>query len=77
MKKLSSYRNLINSIDETEEEKKLRLEKQRARGKRKKVNQVTDESQNSELTDNTRPTTDNNATTTEEGKRAPSVKKTL
>ncbi|MEI4602783.1 hypothetical protein WAG19_12730 [Bacillus cereus] len=68
-------RNLINSIDETEEEKKLRLEKQRARGKKKKVNQVTDESQNSELTDNIRPTTDNNATTTEEGKRAPSVKR--
>ncbi|MCK2017952.1 hypothetical protein ACDZ29_23310 [Peribacillus sp. RS7] len=68
-------RNLINSIDETEEEKQLRLEQQRTRNKNKKINKVTDESQNSELTENIRPTTDNNADTTVEGLRAPSVKR--
>lgn len=68
-------RNLINTIDETEEEKQSRLEKQRARKRNKKINKVTDESQNLEPTENTRPTTDSNADTTEEGKRAPSVKR--
>lgn len=68
-------RNLVNSIDETEEEKQVRLERQRARNKNKKINKVTDNSQNSELTENIRPTTDNNADTTVEGKRAPSVKR--
>jgi hypothetical protein len=68
-------RNLINTIDETEEEKQIRLEKQRARNKNRKINKVTYELQYSELTENIRPTTDNNADTTEEGKRAPSVKR--
>lgn len=67
-------RNLINSVEETEEEKQIRLEKQRVRSKNKK-NKVTDESLNPELTDNIRPTTDKNTETTEEGKRAPSVKR--
>ncbi|UYG95334.1 hypothetical protein [Cytobacillus firmus] len=68
-------RNLINTIYETEEEKQIRLEKQRARKKNRKINKVTDESQNSEFTENIRPTTDKNVETTEEGRRAPSVKR--
>jgi hypothetical protein len=68
-------RNLINTVDETEEEKQIRLEKQRARNKNRKINRLTDESKESEFTENFRPTTDNNADTTEEGKRAPSVKR--
>ena len=68
-------RNLINTVEETEEEKQIRLEKQRARNKNKKINKVTDESQDSELAENVRSTTDTNAETVEEGKRAPSVKR--
>jgi len=68
-------RNLINTIEETEEEKQIRLEKQRSRNKNRKVNKVTDESQDSEPNNNIRPSTDNNADTVEEGRRAPSVKR--
>lgn len=68
-------RNLINTVEETEEEKLIRLEKQRARKRGKKVNKVTDELLNPDLAENVRPTTDTNADSIEEGKRAPSVKR--
>lgn len=68
-------RNLINTVEETEEEKQIRLEKQRARNKNNKINKVIDKSQNPELAENARPTTDTNADTIEKGNRAPSVKR--
>ncbi|MCM3154480.1 hypothetical protein ABE056_19140 [Priestia aryabhattai] len=68
-------RNFINSIDETEEEKQQRLEIQRNRRRDRKINKVTDETQDSELTENLRPTTGNNVDTPLEGKRAPRVKR--
>ncbi|MBP2243133.1 hypothetical protein J2Z40_003721 [Cytobacillus eiseniae] len=67
-------RNLINTVEETEEEKQTRLEKQRARNKNRK-NKITDKLKGPELTENVRPTTDINSDTIEEGKRAPSVKR--
>jgi hypothetical protein len=65
-------RSLINSVDETEEERELRLQKQRARSKK---NHTTDTSQNPAVTENIIPTTDKSADTLEEGKRAPNVKR--
>ena len=64
-------RSLINSVDETEEEKELRLQN---RGKKKK-NQTVDKNKDSDRSEDIRPTTVKDADETLEGKRAPSVKR--
>jgi hypothetical protein len=66
-------KSLINNVDETEEERELRLQRQRARNNRK--NKTTDGSKNPEWGQNIKPTTDRDTETIEEGKRAPNVKK--
>lgn len=66
-------RNLINSIDETEEEKELRLKKQRER--KKKINKTVDKNKTGDGIEDVRPTTGKDADETAEGKRAPSVKR--
>lgn len=65
-------RGLINSVDETEEEREKRLEKQR---NRKKNNTTKDSAQDTEASVEIIPTTNAEATPTEEGERAPSVRK--
>ncbi|MEW4130399.1 hypothetical protein [Bacillus cereus group sp. BfR-BA-01399] len=66
-------RNLINSIDETEEERELRLKKQREQ--KKKINKVVDKNKTVDGIEDIRPTTGKAADEKTEGKRAPSVKR--
>ncbi|HDR8476712.1 TPA: hypothetical protein QC415_005760 [Bacillus cereus] len=66
-------RNLINSIDETEEEKELRLKKQREQ--KKKINKTVDKSKPGDDIEDIRPSTGKDPDETAEKKRAPSVKR--
>lgn len=70
----SVLKSLISSIDETVEEKELRLQKQRAKYKGKKSN-IVDKTENPIESQNIIPTTDKDADILGEGTRAPSVKR--
>lgn len=65
-------RGLINSVAESEEEREERLKRQRNRKRKSSTRSTGDEAQSTTLVN---PTTDANASPSEEGERAPTVRK--